>query len=185
MVSTSAQVLSAMNFPSAQRTNMMRLLLQSTLSFGAFSLEVKPGWPSTASPNPPRAWSLVSERALSLSARPCALPVTGQALNKYLWVRQRLGLRRGAPLRLTRAFLKQTATLRRKTAEATWARTTHTPTPAQRTPCLVPLLPRRKDTQVPVQGGTWAFQRRSLTCPRPPGQRHEQHLKQEGCSGST
>lgn len=153
MVSTSAQVLSAMNFPSAQRTNMMRHLLQSTLSFGAFSLEVKPGWPSTASPNPPRAWSLVSERALSLSARPCALPVTGQALNKYLWVRQRLGLRRGAPLRLTRAFLKQTATLRRKTAEATWARSTHTPTPAQRTPCLVPLLPRRKDAQSQCRGG--------------------------------
>lgn len=144
MVSTSAQVPSAMNFPSAQRTNMMRRLLQSTLSFGAFSLEVKPGWPSTASPNPPRAWSLVSE---------CALPVTGQALNKYLWVRQRLGLRRGAPLRLTRAFLKQTAMLRRKTAEATWARTTHTPTPAQRTPCLVPLLPRRKDAQSQCRGG--------------------------------
>lgn len=102
---------------------------------------------------PPRAWSLVSEHALSLSARPCALPVTGQALNKYLWVRQWLGLRRGAPLRLTRAFLKQTATLRRKTAEATWARTTHTPTPAQRTPCLVPLLLRRKDAQSQCRGG--------------------------------
>lgn len=184
MVSTSAQVPSAMNFPSAQRTNMMRLLLQSTLSFGAFSLEGKPGRPSTASPNPPRAWSLVSERALSLSARLCALPVTGQALNKYLWVRQRLGLRRGAPLRLTR--IPQADGDAQKEDGRGHMGTNHAhPDPCSAHPVSRPFAPSPQGRLVPVQGGTRAFQRRSLTCPRPPGQRHEQHLKQAGCSGST